>query len=294
MSLRLAVATEDFGSSLRGCLDAATQLQVDGVRLNARSELNATSATQSELRQILRYIQERQMKVGGLYCPVKHALFEEEFLEPRLDVIRATMSIARSLQTPDVLVRCGPIPQSGQPEGQEAGKQPTPDSFDTLFSVGTTSPKKSPKAKRDLLCELLSDLTRHGNHVGCTLNLIVTSYDTSTIRSLLNDINEGPLRIVFDPATAVMDGGEPEPVFRQLHDVLGCMRARDAGTNLDGGGMETRLGDGNVNWLELIPTLIEADFPGWVCVERTGGDTRAADVATGVKRIRELLPQTEN
>lgn len=294
MSLRISVATEDFGSSLRRCLDAATQLQADGVRLNARSELNANTASQSELRQILRYIQERQMQVGGLYCPVKHALYEEEFLEPRLDVIRATMSIARSLQTPDVLVRCGPIPHSGQAEKQTADEDVAADSFDTLFSVTPTSPKKSPEAKRALLCELLSDLTQYGNHVGCTLNLIVTGYDVTTIRSLLSDISGGPIRIVFDPATVVMDGGEPEPVFRQLYDVLGSMRARDAGTNLDGGGMETRFGDGNVNWLELIPTLIEADFRGWVCVERTGGDTRAADVATGVQRIRELLPQSEN
>ncbi|MCR9199795.1 MAG: sugar phosphate isomerase/epimerase [Planctomycetaceae bacterium] len=294
MSLRISVATEDLGSSLRGSLDAAARLKVDGVRLNARSEFNANTVSKSELRQILQYTQERQMKVGGLYCPVKHALYEEEFLEPRLDVIRATMSIARSLQTTEVLVRCGPLPTATPPEKEESTEELAADSFDTLFAAAATSPKKSPQAEHALLRELLTDLTRHGNHVGCTINLIVTGYDVANIRSLLNDISGGPLRIVFDPATAMMEGGNPESVFRQLHEDWGSMRARDAGTNLDGGGMETRLGDGNVNWLELIPTLIEADFPGWVCVERTGGDTRAADVATGVKRIRELLPQTEN
>lgn len=292
MSLRISVATEDFGSSLRTSLDAAARLQVDGVRLNTRSEIRADNVSQSELRQMLRYTHERQMAVGGLYCPVKHALYEEEFLEPRLEIIKASMSIARSLQTTELLVRCGPIPDIAQQEIPEPQTELPADSFDTLFASTEKPQQKSPRRQYALLTELLTDLTKHGNHVGCTLNLILTDYNIPAVRGLLSEVSDGPLQIVFDPATAVMSGGEPESVFRELHDVLGSMRARDAGKNLDGGGMETRLGSGNVNWLELIPTLIEADFSGWVCVERTGGEARAADVSAGLSQIRELLPQT--
>ena len=59
---------------------------------------------------------------------------------------------------------------------------------------------------------------------------------------------------------------------------------------LDGGGIETPLGDGGVDWTELMPTLVDAEYSGWVCIERTGGDQRDEDVRTAVASLRTLLP----
>lgn len=291
MSLQIAVATEDLAGPLRNALDRAARLKVDGVRLNSRSELDIARASDSELRQMLHYARERQLQIAGLLCPVRHALYEEQYLEPRLEVLRQTMAAARKLQTKDVIVRCGSIPS----EQTSSTKEPTTaDSFETLFGVSSAPAEKSPQAQFTLLCELLNDLTRYGNHVGCVLNLILTDYNAPGLQQLLAEVKNGPCRIVFDPATAVMNQADPEDVFRTLYDHIGYLRARDAGTNLDGGGLEVAVGDGNVDWLQLLPTITEAEFPGWVCVERTGGDSRAADVAKGLQTIRQFVPQAEN
>jgi sugar phosphate isomerase/epimerase len=42
--------------------------------------------------------------------------------------------------------------------------------------------------------------------------------------------------------------------------------------------------------MELLPTLVEANFSGWICIERTGGDQRADDVSRAVSTLRKLLP----
>ena len=96
---------------------------------------------------------------------------------------------------------------------------------------------------------------------------------------------------MFDPATAVMTGSDPIQDFRNLYGYVGYVRARDAIRDVDGAGVEVALGDGIVDWTELIPTLSEAEFKGWVCVERAGGDHRADDVSSGIARLNEIVGQ---
>jgi sugar phosphate isomerase/epimerase len=96
--------------------------------------------------------------------------------------------------------------------------------------------------------------------------------------------------VVFDPAVCVMSGRQPVNIFRSLYQSIGYVRLRDAQQDVDGGGVEVPCGDGAVDWQELLAVLAEAVQPAWLCIERTGGDQRAADVATAVRRLQALLP----
>lgn len=294
MSLRLAVATEDLHPQLKKAIGHATQLEVDGVRLNTRSELDVQHVSDSALRQTLQYVRERQMHVAGLYCPTRHALYDSEFLEPRLDVIRRSMNVCRKLQTSDLLVRCGRIPDPSQ---TEVDPKQTTVSIDEQanpfsFTSSQSSPEPTEAQQFSLLTELLNDLAAHANHVGCSLNLIVSAFSAERIRQLLAKVKTGPVRITFDPATAVMTGTKPVSVYRDLYQQIGYVRARDALKDVDGAGVEVAVGDGTVDWLQLFPTLVEAEYAGWVCVERTGGDHRREDVARGVSKLKKLIPES--
>ncbi|MEZ6062504.1 MAG: sugar phosphate isomerase/epimerase [Planctomycetaceae bacterium] len=297
MSLRLAVATEDFGASLRRAIVQAAKAQVRGIRLNARTEVNPKHTTDSALRQLAHYVGEQQMQIAGLICPTKHALSDPEFLEERLDLIRRAMALARKLNTVELLIRCGRIPD---PETSEE-REPLPSNSDVeslanpfSFAGSTgrsTKTVASSSQKFAMLSEIVSDLARHGNHVGCVPHLQFAAYDVALIRKLLASVNTGPVAIAFDPATAVMTGSDVVTAFRDLYNDVGYIRARDAIRDVDGAGVEVPVGDGNVDWTEFLPTLAEADFSGWVCVERTGGDDRANDVLAGVARMKKLIPQ---
>ncbi|HIE97528.1 MAG: sugar phosphate isomerase/epimerase [Fuerstiella sp.] len=294
MSLRLAVATEDFAPSLKKAIGLAAACKVAGIRLNTRSEVPAVEATESSLRQVLLYVRERQLNVAGLSCPTRHALHDPEYLEPRIDIIRKSMSLARKLETSELLIRCGRIPDPDvESEAVKAAtvsvdEQANPFSFATPSSAATTSPA----AEFSLLCEILNDLAQHGNHVGCVLNLQLATYDLRLIKRLLSEVQTGPIGIVLDPATAVMTGANVTDTYRDLYQNVGYVRARDAVRDVDGAGVEIGIGDGVVDWVQLLPTLAEADYNGWICVERTGGDTRADDVRRGVSHLKTLIPQT--
>ena len=291
MSLRLAVATEDLRSSLKKAIGAAATLEVQGVRLNTRNELDVLQATDSAVRQTLLYVKERQMRVAGLYCPTRHALYDSEYLEPRIEVIRQSMKLAQKLNTSELLVRCGRLPDP--PGNDRETADPKTSEPDNPFAFETAAQAKPASIDRySLLRQILNDLTEYGNHVGCVLNLLLSGYDRRQIAQLIADISGGPLKITFDPATAVMTGTNVTQAYRDLYQYVGYVRARDALKDIDGAGTEVAVSDGIVDWVQFTPTLVEADYQGWVCVERSGGDNRSEDVRRGVTYLKELMPQT--
>lgn len=293
MSPRLAVATEDFAPSLKKAIGQAALCEVEGVRLNSRTEISAAEVSESSLRQTLLYVRERQMKVAGLFCPTRHALYDSDYLEPRIDIIRKSMGIARKLETDIVLIRCGRIPDPDADTSAVQVMKVDVDDDPNPFSFASAAAKMqpTPSAEFSLLCEVLNDLTDYGNHVGCVLNVLLTSYDLRLAKRLLAEVKAGPLNIAFDPATAVMTATDVTGSFRDLYQQVGYVRARDALRNIDDAGTEVGVGDGLVAWDEFLPTLAEADYTGWLCVERTGGDHRSEDVQRGVNYLKTLLPQ---
>lgn len=238
------------------------------------------------------------MQVAGLICPTRHALYDDEYLEPRIQTIRNSMSLARKLETSELIIRCGRIPDV-RADAQSNSQTPQVADVDQLanpFSLGPrpAPTQASPESKFSLLCEILNDLAQHGNHVGCVLNLMVAGYDTQLLTRLLSAVKSGPLNICFDPATAVMTGANVVQTYRDLYQHVGYVRARDALKDVDGAGIEVPVGDGVVDWIQFLPTLVEANYRGWVCIERSGGESRRSDVEQGVSLLKTITPQSES
>lgn len=300
MSLQLAVATEDFGSPLKPAISQAAEcVGIRGLRLNVRTEVRAEDFSDTALRQLSLYVTERQLKIAGLMFPSRHALHDPTHLDQRLDGIRTAMPLARKLGTAELLIRCGRIPDPESTTPGTAASSPTNADVNSLTNPFSFAPKPGLATQNRpadseqfaMLCDILNDLVRFGNHIGCVLQLQFAEYDLKRIQRLLNEVKAGPVGLVFDPATAVMTGSSPVSVFRELYHAIGYIRARDARTNIDGAGIEVPVGDGIVDWTELLPTISEADYNGWICIERSGGDQRADDVRRGVSRVNGLLNQ---
>lgn len=309
MSLRLAVATEDFGTSLRDSIREAAKCHVSGLRLNARSEIPAEKFSDTALRQLRHYFGECGMQVAGLMFSTRRPLQDPDHLERRLADLRLAMVQVRKLGTTELLVRCGRIPDpdgsavgsaetgllAGTPSNSDVNSLRNPFSFAPSAGASRLELSRPTEASQfAMLREVLTDLAQYGNHVGCVLQIQPATYHVERLARLVSEIRTGPLGIVFDPATAVMSGGSPVGIFRDLYRSIGYVRARDAVSDDDGAGVEVAIGDGSVDWQELLPTLSEAEFPGWICMERSGGEDRAEDVRQGVTRICKLLPGPAN
>ncbi len=298
MTLRLAVATEDFGQPLRQAIAQAAKNKVQGLRLNARTEIRTEEFSDTALRQLKLYVAEHQMKVAGLMYSSRHVLYDQQHLDQRLDGIRTAMTLVQKLGTTEVLVRVGRIPDpesaipavnAESPKNDDVNSLKNPFSFaPTSSTLNTAGPSEAQKFQ--MLCDIVNDLADYGNRYGAVLQLQLASFEPVRIQQLLGRVNAGAVGIVFDPASCTMTGKSPVQVFRDLYKHIGYIRLRDAQKDVDGGGIEVPFGDGSVDWIELLPTIVEANLPRWVCVERTGGENRDDDVCEAIHRIATMLP----
>ena len=300
MTLRLAVATEDFGNPLRQAIEQAAKNKIQGLRLNARTEVRAEDFSDTALRQLKHYVAEHQLSVAGLMYSSRHAIYDEQHLEQRLDGIRAALTLVRKLGTSELLVRIGRIPDPGSATPVTKLGAPTDTNVDSLRNPFSFAPAVSTlqsaattdAQKFQLLCDILNDLSSFGGRYGALLQLQFSSFELPRIQQLLSRITARSVGIVFDSASCAMTGSSPVRVFRDLYQNVGYVRLRDAQKDVDGGGIEVPFGDSTVDWTELLPTLVEANLQTWVCVERTGGDQRNDDVRDAIRRIEQLLPSS--
>jgi len=205
MGLRLAVATEDFGQPLRQAIRLAAQNPVQGLRLNARSEVKASEFTDTGLRQLRHFVAEHQLQVAGLYYPSRHSLADPQSLDQRLDGIRASLGLMRRLGTSELLLRVGRIPDPAKTEPETAAGAPDNADVDSLRNPFSFAPsgaalnarQPSESQQFQLLCEILNDLANEANHQGVVLQLILSAYESSHIQALLSAVTRGPVALVL-------------------------------------------------------------------------------------------------
>ncbi|MEZ6044449.1 MAG: sugar phosphate isomerase/epimerase [Planctomycetaceae bacterium] len=108
------------------------------------------------------------------------------------------------------------------------------------------------------------------------------------LREFLDEIQTGPVGINLDTATAILNGYNPVDVVRLFHDRLMHVTARDASRSRDGQGQETAIGRGEVDWEETLAVLVEAEYHGWITVQRTSGERQAIDMENAIRYLRTI------
>ena len=257
---QLAVATRCFRQPLLASFKSACDLSVRGVQLDLSSEVTASGLTESGRRQMLHRISELGLTISGATVPLTQPLTEERELDRRVTALRDAMTFAYSLKATTLCCRVGHIP------ADRTSKQ------------------------RQLLVEILSDLARHGNHVGTVLCITPTDDSAEELAALVAEIKSGPIGIDFDPAHFAMTGRSSIEALRALHAVISHVQLRDGLRDFSGGSQEAAVGHGTIDWPEVFALLGEMDYQGWMTAIRTQGDDRPGDIARAVGFVREMLP----
>lgn len=257
--LRVALATRCLNLPLKDALRVAAECRVQGVQFDAREEVKPGDLTDTGRRQLLHSLSERGLSIASLAFPTRRSFYDEEQLDARITGAKRTLDLAWQLKTRVVTARVGKIPA-----------------------------EKDSKPYR-VLHDVLSDLARHANQVGATLAITPTHDSPAALAELLNSVKSGPLGLDFDPAVFVMSGHNPIEALRTLHASVLHLTARDAVRDVDAGGLETAMGRGEVEWVELLPLLDEIGYTGWTTVNRTQGDDRAGDAARAIQYLRNVL-----
>jgi len=256
---RIAVATRCFRQPLLDSLKSASDLSVEGVQFDLRNEVVAAELTETGRRQFLHRISELNLKVSGASFPLSRPLTEEHEIDRRVAELRNAMTFAYSLKATTLCCKVGKIPED------RASKS------------------------RQLLVEVLNDLARHSNQVGTVLCVTPTNDSAEELLGLMDEVKSGPIGIDFDPAHFALTGRSNAEALRVLHAWILHVQLRDGFRGFDGGGQESAVGSGVVDWTEVLALLGEIDYRGWLTAIRNQGDDRAGDVARSIKYVRRLL-----
>lgn len=256
--LRRAVACHCLPQPIRRAIHAAVEFGATGIQFNARQELRPTDLSDSGRRQLRHDLEIEGLTISSLAFPTRRSLFDPDQIEPRISGLKQTLEFAYQLQVPIVVARVGAIP----------------------------SDKDSVDYK--LLVSVLSDIARHGNRVGTTLALTPTRDSAADLKELISKITEGLVGINFDPAVFAMCGRDAVAAFRELHQHVLHVTARDGVRDIDGSGQEVVLGRGDVDWSELIALLTEADYRGWLTVDRNNSEDATRDAERALAYLKNV------
>src|SRR5262249_12635139 len=187
-------------------------------------------------------------------------LDEAEDQQPRVEHVRKVMSLSFDLGPRGTVVEAG----------QGPGKEDEP-----------------PAA---LLREGLAERGRHGGREGAGLALETGLESSEVLAAYLATFDTGSLAANLDPGNLLLHGFDPVACVAALRGRIAHTHAKDARTGgASRAAREVPLGHGDVDWLAYLGALEEAEYRGWLAVEREGGDDRAGDVARGVAFLRRLL-----
>ena len=258
--LKIGVRLESLGLPLRRALTEAARLGVAGVQVDAAGDLAPNTLSQSGRRELLHLLRAHNLELSALACPLRHGLDVAENQQPRLDRVKAVLSLSYELGARVTVVEAGAVPEDlNTPRGQ-------------------------------LLSEALLALGQHGDRVGAVLALETGLEAGNVMADFLKRFDTGGLGANFDPANLLLHGHDPYESARALRGRTVHAHARDARrSGASRSAQEVPLGHGDIDWLELLGALEEVEYRGYLTVEREGGDNRLADVAAGVAFLRRFV-----
>lgn len=256
--IQLAVATRCFLQPVIATLRSAADLKVAGLQFDIRNELRANDLTETGRRDFLHQIKEHGLSIASAVFPLNYPLYQQDKIDVRIAAIRDAMKFAYSIGANPLCIRVGKIPGDAT------------------------------SVERKLLIEALGDLSRYANHIGTLLAVTPTNDSAEELRTLLDEVKTGTVGIDFDPAQFAMSGRKVTESLRLLHDLVFHVQLRDGAHGIEGG-QEAAVGDGNVDWVEILALLGEMDYRGWLTSIRNQGDDRARDMSRGIKFIQRIL-----
>jgi sugar phosphate isomerase/epimerase len=206
----------------------------------------------------------------------------------RLDRV---MEAAAGLVSPLVTVDLGPLPEpppTAKPKpkvtAELAGLIILPTAADVAAArqPETPAPAQRPPAPSFVsqVDGALADLGRRADRYGVTVAFRSELASFSALERALHAANCPWFGVDLDPVSVLRDEWDLDEVFSRLGSFFRHVRARDAVSGADRRTKPAVVGQGSVNWTQLLSNLEGAGYAGWITVDPTDlPDRMAASVA---------------
>lgn len=149
------------------------------------------------------------------------------------------------------------------------------------------------------IVKVTRSLSHHCQGNGQLLCLETGQEPANVLATFIQDVNCQNLFINFDPANMILYGsGEPLPALKSLSSLVKSVHCKDAQWSerpKEKWGMETPLGDGDVNIKLFLETLREIGYKGPLTIEREiEGEKQIKDFEKAVDLLTRLRKEVWN
>jgi sugar phosphate isomerase/epimerase len=245
---------------LRRSLPDLRKLGVAGVELEAVGDLAPAQLSDTGRRELRHLLRSHDLELSALACPLRRGLAVSENQEARVDYLRQALSMSWDLGAKIVVIEPGPI------------------RYD------------DPDPRKVMLEEALTALGRHGDHVGATLALETGLEAGEALATFLDGFSTGGLGANLNPGNLLIHGHDPYAAARSLRHRVVHVHAKDARlASASGSAQDVALGHGDIDWLQMIATLEEIEYRGFVTIERVPGANPLAEAKAAVEFLQRFL-----
>ncbi len=255
---KLGISLRSLRWPLRRALQEAQRLGARGVELAAQGDLAPQTLSQTGRREVRHLLRSYDLEVTAVFCPLRRGLDAAENQQPRIDFLKQAMGLAFDLGPRVAIVQAGRVPE------------------------------KDDDPRLPLMRDALETLSRHGDRVGSVLALDTGTESGEALRTFLDRFDRGSLAANYNPANLLISGHDPYAAARALVRRIAHAHAEDARTVSPNRLGRMPLGHGDIDWVQLLATLEEIEYRGYLTVT---GD--AAEVAAGMQFLRRLTGVVE-
>lgn len=255
---KLAIQTSALRLPLKAAIATARRLGVSAVELAATGDLRPGKVTQSAVRQIRHWLQEYELRVCAVDFYTRRGYATAEDIDRRVEATKAALRLAHDLGAPYVVNHLGRLPPADAPG-------------------------------RKLLLEVLSDLGAYGQRTGAMLLAETGSETGGDLMALLAELPEGSLAVAFDPGNLITQGFAPLDVLADLRSYVWHVHLHDGVRQAAlMRNQDVQLGRGSVDFPALLAALHEADYRGYLSIERQASSTSLTELEDAVQFLQNL------
>lgn len=258
--IKIGIQLTSLRQPFKKALHTAARLGARAVEIDARGEIRPEQVSQTGIRQIRKMLEDLDLRVCAVGFRTRRGYNVAEDLDARVAATKRAMKLAYDLGAGLVI--------------NQVGRIPSPDD----------------KESWNMLLGALSDLGRHGQHVGALLAAETGSEDSADLARLLEAVMpEGSIGVNFDPGNLIINGFSPREAITNLGSRVLHVHAKDAVRDLaQGRGVEVPLGRGSADFPELVGALEEFEYRGYFTVERENARDPVGEIGLAVQFLQNL------
>jgi L-ribulose-5-phosphate 3-epimerase len=259
LQIRLGIELASLRMPLKKALLTARELGAEAVEIDLRNELKPDDLSRTGVRQIRKMLDDLNLRISAARFTTRRGYATLDGLEARIDATKRAMQSAYDLGTNVLINHIGRVP---------------PESDVTATST---------------LAQALTDLGRHGQRVGAMLAAETGSESGEELANLIARLPPGSIGVDLNPAKLIINGHSPRPAAQALAPHILHIHATDATRDLAlGRGIETPLGQGNAEFPELLATVEEQQYRGYITIARHDTENPLADIRQALEFLRNL------